>query len=157
MPQKGMALCLSVFLVCVGIKVFAQEKSEDRVESKRLIAQVGLSSWIEDSLRVSPDGKRVAYVAGVGNKQLVVVDGKEERQYDDIGAGSPIFSPDGKRVAYGAKVGNKWFVVVDRKEGGQYDSLFTGAGGRIVFNSPNSLHCFAREGDKIYLVEEKIK
>lgn len=47
MLQKGMALGLSVFLVCVGIKVFAQEKSEDRVVSERLIAQINLSSWIK--------------------------------------------------------------------------------------------------------------
>ena len=44
MLQKGMVLGLSVFLVCMGIKVFAQEKSEDRVVSERLIAQIDLSS-----------------------------------------------------------------------------------------------------------------
>src|SRR3989338_7143686 len=102
-------------------------------------------------------GKRVAYGAQVGNKWLVVVDGKEERQYDGIGQSTLIFSPDGKRVAYGAQVGNKWLVVVDGKEGRQYDDLFAWAGGRIVFNSPDGLHYLASEGNKIYLVEEKIK
>jgi hypothetical protein len=157
MLQKGMALCLSVLLVCVGIKVFAQEKSEDRVVSERLIAQVDLSFWIEDTLKVSPDGKRVAYGARVGNKWFVVVDGKEKKQYDGIGKGSLIFSPDGKRVAYGAEVGDKWFVVVDGKEEKQYDDPLFWAGGRIVFDSPDGLHYLAREGSKIYLVEEKIK
>ncbi|HLA36860.1 MAG TPA: hypothetical protein VJZ02_00155, partial [Candidatus Brocadiales bacterium] len=126
MLQKGMALCLSVLLVCVGIKVFAQEKSENRGVSERLIAQIDLSSWIKNTLTVSPDGKRVAYWAQVGNKRFVVVDGKEEKQYDDIVAGTLIFSPDSKRVAYGAIVGNKWFAVVDGKEEKQYDGIGRG-------------------------------
>jgi hypothetical protein len=61
----------------------------------------------------------------VGNKQFVVVDGMEEKQYDGIG-GSLTFSPDSKRVAYGAKVGNKWLVVVDGQEQKPYDTILQG-------------------------------
>ena len=152
MLQKGMALCLSVLLVCVGIKVFAQEKSENRGVSERLIAQIDLSSWIKNTLTVSPDGKRVAYWAQVGNKRFVVVDGKEEKQYDDIVAGTLIFSPDSKRVAYRAmaKVDNKWFAVavVDGREEKQYDGtgnpIFSPDGKRVAYG--------ARAGDKQFVV-----
>jgi hypothetical protein len=84
------------------------------------------------------------------------VDGKEEKQYDVI-VNPPIFSPDSKRVAYSATAGNKSFVVVDGKEGRGYDGIVVAGGGRIIFDSADSLHYLARKGDEIYLVEEKIK
>lgn len=59
------------------------------------------------TIRFSPDSQRLAYGAKVGRKQLVVVDGQEQKQYDDISAshyvGSLIFSPDNQRLAYGAR------------------------------------------------------
>lgn len=61
---------------------------------------------------ISPDGKRIAYVALRDGKLLVVVDGREGAKYDDLGQGSMIFSADGKRVAYTAQKGGKWLVVV---------------------------------------------
>ncbi len=65
-------------------------------------------------------------------------------------------SPDSKRVAYAAGVDDKWFVVVDGEEGKEYDG-FVG-GGRIIFDSPDSLHHLALKGSSsIYLVEERIK
>jgi hypothetical protein len=82
----------------------------------------------------------------------VVVDGKEEKQYDGIGQ-SLVFSPDSKMVAYWAGIGKKRFVVVDGKEGKQYD----GIGGNIIFESPNSLHYLAVKIASMYLVEEIIK
>jgi len=94
-------------------------------------------------------------VSRVGNKQFVVVDGKEEKQYDGIMKSTPIFSPDSRRVVYAVKAGNKWFVVINGKEGKQYNGLVRG--GRIVFDSPDSLHYLALKGSSIYLVEEKIE
>ena len=87
--------------------------------------------------------------AQVGNKWFVVVDGKEEKQYDGSGT-TPIFSPDSKRVAYGAGVGNKRFVVVDSKEEKQYDGI---AKGSIIF-SPDSkrLAYGAQVGNKWFVV-----
>jgi shikimate kinase len=60
-------------------------------------------------------------------------------------------------VAYVAKVSDKWFVVVDGKEEKQYDDIVTLGGGKVVFDSEDSLHYLARKGNSIYLVEEKIK
>ncbi|HYM74830.1 MAG TPA: hypothetical protein VE377_02540 [Candidatus Dormibacteraeota bacterium] len=66
---------------------------------------------------ISPDGKRIAYVALRDGKLLVVVDGREGPEYDAIDKGTPVFSSDGKRVAYTAQKGGKWLVVVDGQEG----------------------------------------
>jgi hypothetical protein len=60
----------------------------------------------------------------------VVLDGKEEKQYDNLG--SIIFSPDSMNVAYPAQNGSKWFMVVNKKEAKQYDNLGT------PFFSPDS-------------------
>ncbi|MGB9488739.1 MAG: hypothetical protein WCD04_21820, partial [Terriglobia bacterium] len=84
------------------------------------------------TLTVSPDSKRVAYAAQRGDRQLVVVDAVEAKEYDWIGKGAPVFSPDSKRVAYVAKRGGKWSVVVDDVEGKEYDGI-----GSLVF-SPDS-------------------
>ena len=58
---------------------------------------------IPDSLAVSPNNKRVAYVAKRGGKLLVTVDGVEGKEYDGIWVGSLVFSPDSERVVYGAQ------------------------------------------------------
>jgi len=47
----------------------------------------------------------------------VVIDGKEDKQYDGLWEGTLIrFSPDSKRVAYNARVGKEGFVVIDGKK-----------------------------------------
>jgi hypothetical protein len=148
MGKKGLWLYLAVFLVGVGIVASAQEKSSNRVVSERFIVKIDSSSWVPKSFRVSPDSKHVVYVAKVGRKWSVVIDGKEGKQYVAIGT-IPIFSPDGKRVAYVAEVDRKWFVVVDGKEGKRYDFLGT----TLIF-SPDSKRVayVAKEGDKKFVV-----
>ncbi len=84
-----------------------------------LDGQEGKSYLRINGLAISPDGKRVAYVAGLGKwgveDYAVVVDGKEGPPYDGIG-GTPIFSPDSKRVTYVGIRGNKSYVVVDGRQ-----------------------------------------
>jgi hypothetical protein len=48
-------------------------------------------------------------------------------------------------------------VVVDRTEGKHYDDIFVYGGGRIVFDSPDSLHYLAVMSGNIYLVEERLR
>jgi len=111
----------------------------------------------EGSLIFSPDSQRVAYEARQGDKWFIVVDGVEGKQYDNTGVGSLIFSPDSQLVAYAAVLGNKWYMVVDKDEGKEYDVIIMAGGGRIVFDSPNSLHYLAMKGSGVYLVEEEIE
>lgn len=99
----------------------------------------------------SPDSKRVAYGALLRGRWFVVVDAKEEGHYD----GGVTFSPDSKRLAHGAKVDRHWFVVVDGMEGKRYDASVPG--GKIIFDSPGSLHYLAVKGGEIILVEERFK
>ena len=134
MFKKGIALCLTIFVICIGKVADAQGKSSNRIVSERPVAQIDVSSWIPKSFRVSPDSKRVVCAAQVGNKQFVVVDGNEGKHYDGIMEGYPIFSLDSKRVAYVARVGNKWLVVVDGKEEKQYDGI--GEGSQSLFHDP---------------------
>jgi len=105
----------------------------------------------------SPDSKRVAYGAETGTKQVIVVDGKEGKQYDGIATPGPIFSPDSKHLAYAIVSGSKSFVIVDGKEGKRYNGIINFGGGRIVFDSADSLHYLALKGTGIYLVQENIK
>jgi hypothetical protein len=101
----------------------------------------------------------VAYIAtGTDGKIFSVVDGQEGKRYYDIDAGSLIFSPDSKRVAYIGKARSKMFVTVDGQEGNQYDSVvLTGFGGRLVFDSTDSLHYLAVKDDKIYVVKRNLR
>jgi hypothetical protein len=143
MSTEGIALCLVALLVGMGMAACGPQPTPVPptdiptpvpptdtptlmpatdtlmpVLSERLVVQIDFSSWIPESFTVSPDSKRVAYGAGMGDKQVVVVDGKEGKQYDNI--------------------------------------VVTG-GGKIIFDSADSLHYLALKGDEIYLVEERIE
>ena len=76
----------------------------------------------------SSDGRHVAYVAQEGDKQFVVVDGKEGKHYDGIG--SILFSALTVSMWLYGQAGKKRLVVVDGKEGKQYDIL-----GLILFSA----------------------
>ncbi len=86
------------------------------------------------SYTFSPDGQHVAYSAGRGERQFMVVDGKSQSEYDQVEY--PIFSPDGQRLAYGARQGNQWFAVADGQEGKRYDDACLACGSF----SPDSRH-----------------
>lgn len=79
----------------------------------------------------SPDGKRLAFTAFKGDKQLVVLDGKEGKQYEYI-PDHLIFSPDSKLLAYHATAQKNTisYVVVGDKEIGPYDNV-----GNIIFSA----------------------
>ena len=78
-----------------------------------------------DSVVFSVDKKTMAYVAGDGNQNFVVLDGKEGPAFDDIF--DLRFSPVGSRLAYGARRGLEYFVVEDDKEHGPYDNIQRGS------------------------------
>lgn len=158
MSKKAIVFFLSVFLFCIGIETNVKsEESPNRSITERIIAQIDFFSLIPFTFRVSPDNKRIAYGVDIGNKRFVVVDGKEEKKYDNIGIDTLIFSPDSRRLAYAARIGNKECVIVDGKVEKQYDGIVALGGGRIVFDSPDSLHYFALNNEKLYLIYEKIK
>jgi len=114
-----------------------------RIVSERLIAQI------------SPEALQDTTIATTGNKQSVILDGKEGKYYDGTG-GLPIFSPDSQHLAYAAALGDKMTVVIDGQEGKRYDGVGTEVAG-IIFDSSDSFHYIAAEDDNIYLVQESIR
>jgi hypothetical protein len=85
-------------------------------------------------------GRQLAYAAGRGPKQMLVVDAgppgkpdpKEYRAYD--GLGDITYSPDGRRLAITVQSAGEWHAVIDGKEGTGYD------GTSPILFSPNSQH-----------------
>ena len=73
MSKKYICFCLTLILVLMSILSQAQEKHLNRTISESLIADIDLSSWIEESFKVSPDSKHVAYAAKMGDKKFVVI------------------------------------------------------------------------------------
>jgi Tol biopolymer transport system component len=125
------------------------------VVSERRLAEVDPASWIPETLAVSHDNQRIAYIVrvggflGLGVKLCVVVNGRAERTYSDI-TQLIRFSPVSDRVAYGAQDGDKWRVVVDGKEGKKYDGL--GSGDPIFSADGHRIAYGALEGDKWMVV-----
>jgi WD40 repeat protein len=110
----------------------------------------------------SPDSKRLAYITGqkMGGMSLphvpegsgvIVVDGKEMRQFDS--AGAVTFSPDSAHWACGIRVGNSSLVVMDGVDGRPYDWT-----SEPVF-SPDSKHMayIAASGRKSCVVQDGVE
>ena len=104
---------------------FGEYGSEEVTKGDRFIAHIDPGA----EYTISSDSMRVAFVAKMGKKQSVVVDGQEHAQYDFIGGGSLVFSPDSRRLAYTANVDKKQFVVVEGQEQPRYDDV-----GGLVFS-----------------------
>ena len=104
----------------------------DRKEGKKYNATTNLV--------ISPDGKRIAYVAKQDDKEFVVLDGFEGKRYDYIK--NLKFSPDSKHITYAAGEGKHTvadnifsahdetttsFIIVDTNEGKKYDGAYVEA------------------------------
>ncbi len=95
-----------------------------RAVSERLIDQGRHQELYLDSIKISPDNGRIAYVVVLGRySSVTVVDGKDEKPYNYHFWNTLIFSPDSKRIAYAAGERNERFVVVDGKEDKEYDDI----------------------------------
>jgi Tol biopolymer transport system component len=62
----------------------------------------------------SKDGRHVAYSVGINGKFVVVLDGKEGKQYDYVQ--NVVFSPNGEKLVYIASLNNKTFIVLNGEE-----------------------------------------
>jgi len=72
----------------------------------------------------SPDGKRIAYIAGKDGRFIVVIDGENSVPYDGIVKGSLCFSPDSKHCAYAARRSGKALVIVNGKVVSEHEGVF---------------------------------
>jgi len=120
---------------------------------------------------LSPDGQRLAYIAGVGGEKFlrgqttramrrVVVDGQVGKDFDALEI-DLTFSPDSRHFVYAVRGGvgdNKSMVVLDGQEGKLYDDVIGGAF-RDADASDSSQHAFvyvARDGRKFYRVTQPL-
>ena len=70
-----------------------------------------------ESLIVSLDGRRVAYIARPSrSRRMVVVDGQWQKEYDSIAKESLAFSPHNQRLAYLARSEGEGVLVIDGEE-----------------------------------------
>ena len=65
----------------------------------------------------------MAFGAGRSGKRSIVIDGKEQKEYDDVLPQTIAFSPDSSRVGYVAVRGSQRFVAVDGQEGKEYHTI----------------------------------
>jgi len=139
---------------------FGSEKYFAVIDGKE---QQQYEDFLGGGLTFSPDSKQIAYVihhisniSNKGSQDTLILDGKDIGKYDVIDALT--FSPDSKKIAYVATENATDSVVVGGTKGRNYDQILTSySQSKIQFDSPDSLHYLARDGGKIYLVEEKIK
>jgi hypothetical protein len=87
-----------------------------------VIAEYGVMEGHIEYISLSPDGKRTAITVKKDHNYILVVDGKEIAQYNEIYI--PEFSPDSQKVAFLAKKDKKDVAVVDGKEIGEYDDAW---------------------------------
>ncbi len=73
---------------------------------------------IEDTLTISPNGKRVAWGSRLNSQEFMYVDGKSEAGYESLGF--PVFSKDSKRFAYIAMKEGSPLTVIDGMESERY-------------------------------------
>src|SRR5438132_5209207 len=122
---RRLTLYAALFLLA-GSSIFGQNKFERKIVSETLIAHIPVTLSIPETLAVSPNGRRTAYIAKTSGHFRVVLDGVEQKTYETLGLGPGQFSPDSKSVAYVAGSSGKQFVVADGKELEPYDAILMG-------------------------------
>ncbi|HKV38322.1 MAG TPA: zinc ribbon domain-containing protein [Blastocatellia bacterium] len=101
----------------------------------------------------SPDGKQLVYVVNQGGKSSLIVNGREEDQFDVRGV-VVLFSPDGGKMAFVATAGGKDFVVVNgTKVTPDYDSIPSDALPALAFSADGGQMAYAAtQGGKSFVV-----
>lgn len=102
----------------------------------------------------APAGSRYAYYARpkAGGKWLVVIDGVESKEFDQVGNLS--FSPDGKRVSFGVEQGGKQFFVIDNQVGAEkeFDKV---AGSSFMWSADGKHYAYGAVRDtKVIIVAD---
>ena len=101
----------------------------------------------------SPDSQRVVFETNDGEVYDLVLDGEETEGYDWIK--NITFSPNSNHLLFVARDDGTLdeYVVMDGVHRKNYDEIIS----PIYFDSEDSFHYLAIQGDEVYLVEEKIK
>jgi WD40 repeat protein len=76
---------------------------------------------VDLSLVFNSQRNQFAYSIRQNGKQFVVLNGKEQKHYDE--AFDTVFSPDDKHVSHRAREKGEWFMIFDGKEEKRYDGI----------------------------------
>jgi hypothetical protein len=116
-------------VLILALEARAGEKKLTEIVSQEVIGTIQIKprafkkqQWLAESIEISPDGRRIAYVEQSSGGWRVVVNGSGGPVYDNIARGFA-FSQDGKRFAYVASKGDRHANVVDGKEGRFYSDV----------------------------------
>ncbi len=142
MFKQRVVLCLGLFLACMSGFASGDGPSGEWNTTETFVRKIDLPSHKDREFSnrgldgteersymganppaVSPDRKSAAFGAGRGGKRFIVIDGKEQKEYDDVLPQTLAFSPDSSRVGYVAVRGSQRFVVVDGQEGKEYHTI----------------------------------
>ena len=129
----------------------AQQKTTVKRRSTTLLASLPFDPSQANSLAISPNGTRGAFVRPKGSGFCAVIDGIEGAVYPRIGRSGVVFSQDGHHTAYAARKDALWVVVHDGAEGEPFEAVrdegitFGGAAGRLAY--------VAEHGGKPFVVD----
>jgi hypothetical protein len=127
----------------VPTPIFTAPVFTDRrvIATQQRLVYIDYGNWVEKSLTISSDNRRVAYIEkkigflGFVTKYCVNVNGTLSAEYENAKI-KITFSPDSSRVAYAVQKDNKWLVIIDGVEVGRYDDV--GDPGTCIAFSPDS-------------------
>ena len=125
----------------------------EREAMETLITTFDSNNWVPASLKVSRNGRTVAYTNNVDGKQVVIVNGKEESaQYKQLGAYYVTLSPDGKHLAYVVHDDqeDRLFAVIDGVASEHYQDI--GFGTPIFSDDSQSVAYAASSEGKWFVV-----
>jgi hypothetical protein len=160
MRFRHLLLLTAVLLLAAGCTggqkpIPAPVVSIDREIQEMLLTEINYDTWMPMSFIISQDLQRMAYVNQVDGKQVIVVNGKEEKRYEQVSSYFLKFSSDGKRLAYVAHDNENIFAVVDGQEGKPYDDI--GKTG-VVFSPDSRRVAFAAQaGGKWFVVVDGVE
>jgi len=111
----------------------------------------GRPHYPQNSIVFSPLGRGVAYIADMGDNQMVVHNGKPGPTH--TGISRLIISPDGKRLSYRCTLINKEQMISDGIAGQVYDNV------RDQLYSPDSRHLatLATIGDRAIIANDGVQ
>jgi len=157
--MKPTIFVLSVsFIISILIYGCSSKKNNLEVKEEFLLNVPNGINW--NYVRVSPDGKRIAFAAEQDGKWTIVSDTIRSKEYDGFLQevnnfwtywydGDLVFSPDSKRFGYAAYKSGKWFAIVDNKEMGPYDEFEYGS---LIFSPDNKHFAYIVKEDSSWLV-----
>ena len=158
-PDLGLIILILPIALFYGVDSNAESHSFKRIAKEQSIATLDSSTIIPASFAVSPDGRRVAYVEKIGNKQVAVVDGIRQKVYDEINVYDYVpleFSPDSTKIGFFAREDKRWFFVIDGKEQKEHEPVKTLKPFRSLsfyYSEEGNHYCYAaKAADKQYLV-----